>query len=134
MEAITEAATRPTMRFVEVKSKDQQSRATLFRTRQMLVAQRTQTINPLRGHLAEYAVTGPKNKAGLKKLITALDDETNGLPDLICDAARMYVEHIETLAAKVSDLTKQLETISKSSGKKLIHFVQIAMYFNKISW
>ena len=78
MEAITEAATRPTMRFVEVKSKDQQSRATSFRIRQMLVAQRTQTINPLRGHLAEYGVIGPKSKAGLKKLIAALDDETNG--------------------------------------------------------
>ena len=115
-EAIAEAATRPTMRFVEVKSKDQQSRAMLFRTRQMLVAQRTQAINALRGHLAEYGVIGPKSKAGLKKLIATLDDETNGLPGIVRDAARYYVEHAGTLAAKISELTKQLETIAKSSG------------------
>ena len=115
-EAITEAATRPTMRFVEVKTEDQQSRATLFRTRKMLVAQRTQTINALRGHMAEFGVIGPKSKAGLKKLIAALDDETNGLPDVVRDVARSSVEHIETLAAKVSKLTKQLETIAKASG------------------
>ena len=116
-EAIAEAATRPTMQFVEVKSTDQQSRATLFRTRKMLVGQRTQSINALRGHLAEYGVIGPKSKAGLKKLIATLDDEDNGLPDIVRETARMYVVHIETLAATVSDLTKQLETIAKSSGK-----------------
>ena len=115
--AIAEAAIRSTMRFVEVKSTDRQSRATLFGTRQVLVARRTQTINALRGHMAEYGVIGPKSKAGQKKLIAALDDETNGLPDIVRDVARSYVEHIETLAAKISDLTKQLETIAKSSGK-----------------
>ena len=76
------------MRFVEVKSKDQQSRATLFRTRQMLVAQRTQTINALRGASGRIRGDRPKSKAGLKKLIAALDDETNGLPDIVRDAAR----------------------------------------------
>lgn len=53
-EAIAEAAARPTMRSVPVKSRDQQSRAVLFRTRDLLVRQRTQLINALRGHLAEY--------------------------------------------------------------------------------
>lgn len=116
-EAITEAAVRPTMRFVEVKTVEQQSRAMLFRSRQMFVAQRTQTINALRGHLAEYGVIGPKSKAGLKKLIAALDDDTNGLPKLVRDTARAYVDHIDTLATRISDLTKQLEALAKSSGK-----------------
>ncbi len=49
-EAITEAAFRPAMRSVAVKSEDHQTRAMLFRTRQMLVGQRTQVINALRGH------------------------------------------------------------------------------------
>ena len=54
--AIAEAASRPTMRFVAVKSQEQQARAMLFRTRDLLVRQRTQLINALRGHLAEHGV------------------------------------------------------------------------------
>ena len=55
-EAICEAAQRPTMRFVAVKGEEQQARAMLFHTRDLLVRQRTQTINALRGHLAEFGV------------------------------------------------------------------------------
>lgn len=53
-EAIAEAALRPTMRFVAIKSESQQARAMIFRTRDLLVRQRTQLINALRGHLAEH--------------------------------------------------------------------------------
>jgi transposase len=59
-EAIAEAASRPTMRFVTIKTEAQQARAMLFRTRDMLVRQRTQTINALRGHLAEHGVVAPQ--------------------------------------------------------------------------
>ena len=62
-EAICEAAQRPTMRFVAVKTEEQQARGMLFRTRDLLVRQRTQTINALRGHLAEYGVTAPQGPA-----------------------------------------------------------------------
>jgi Transposase, Mutator family/Transposase len=55
-EAIAEAASRPTMRFVTVKTEEQQARAMLFRTRDLFVRQRTQLINALRGHLSEYGV------------------------------------------------------------------------------
>uniref|UniRef100_UPI00359361D0 IS110 family transposase n=1 Tax=Blastomonas sp. TaxID=1909299 RepID=UPI00359361D0 len=55
-EAIAEAAARPTMRFVAPKSEAQQAAAMAYRTRELLVRQRTQTINALRGHLAEYGV------------------------------------------------------------------------------
>ena len=54
--AITEAASRPTMRFVAVKTEAQQARAMMFRARDLLVRQRTQLSNALRGHLAEYGV------------------------------------------------------------------------------
>ncbi len=53
-EAICEAAQRPNMRFVAVKSEEQQASALVFRTRDLLVRQRTQTINAIRGHMAEY--------------------------------------------------------------------------------
>ena len=69
-EAIAEAASRPTMRFVAVKSQEQQARAMLFRTRDLLVRQRTQLINALRGHLGparggRRAGAGAPEAAGL---------------------------------------------------------------------
>ena len=115
-EAIAEATSRPTMRFVEVKTAEQQSRGMLFRSRQMFVKQRTQSINALRGHLAEHGVIGPKSKAGIKKLRAALEDETNDLPAIVRDTARMYLDHIDMLATRVSDLTKQLKTEAKASA------------------
>ena len=59
-EAICEAAQRPTMRFVAVKSEEQQASVVVFRARDLLVQQRTQTINALRGHLAEYGLVVSK--------------------------------------------------------------------------
>src|SRR5439155_15127766 len=68
-EAITEAAARPTMRFVAVKSANQQAAAVVFRTRDLLVRQRTQAINALRGHLTEFGVIAAKGPAHTSKLI-----------------------------------------------------------------
>lgn len=56
-EAIAEAASRPTMRFVAVKSEEQQAAAMAYRTRDLPVRQRTQTINALRAHLAEHGLS-----------------------------------------------------------------------------
>ncbi len=71
-EAICEAAQRPTMRFVAVKGEEQQARAMLFHTRDLLVRQRTQTINALRGHLAEFGVVAPQGVAHVGRLALAL--------------------------------------------------------------
>ena len=67
-EAICEAAQRPTMRFVAGKSAEAQAAAVIFRTRDLLVRQRTQLINALRGHLAEFGFVvrpgrGPRHQA-----------------------------------------------------------------------
>ena len=67
-EAIAEAASRPTMRFVAVKTEDQQAGAMVFRTRDLLVRQRTQLINALRGHLAEYGIVAAQGAVHLKTL------------------------------------------------------------------
>src|SRR5487761_2052525 len=53
-EAIAEAVTRPTMRFVPVKSREQQAALSMHRTRALLVKQRTQLVNMIRGQLAEF--------------------------------------------------------------------------------
>lgn len=77
-EAIAEAASRPTMRFVAVKSAETQGRAVAFRTHQCLVRQRTQPINALRGHLAEFGLVAPKGPASLTVLEHALGPARGG--------------------------------------------------------
>jgi transposase len=59
-EAIAEAASRPTMRFVAVRSTEKQSSGMTFKTRDLLVRQKTQAINAMRGHLAEHGVLAPQ--------------------------------------------------------------------------
>ena len=79
-EAICEAAQRPTMRFVALKSANQQAAAVVFRTRDLLVRQRTQTINALRGHLTEFGVIAAEGPVHTSKLIAAIEDPASDLP------------------------------------------------------
>jgi transposase len=72
-EAICEAVARPTMRFVEIKSCEQQGTLVLHRVRLMLIRQRTQLSNAIRGHMAEYGLVAPVGRNGLQRLITILD-------------------------------------------------------------
>src|SRR6478736_4430154 len=74
-EAICEAAQRPTMRFVAVKSEEQQAAALVFRTRDLLVRQRTQLINAIRGHLTEYGWVAPKGPSHVAMLADLIDEE-----------------------------------------------------------
>lgn len=111
-EAISEAASRPTMRFVAVKSEDQQARAMLFRTRDLLVRQRTQLINALRGHLAEHGVVAPTGAAYLNRLVAAISDEKTGLPEPVRRLGTLYLEQIEASSARVNDLDRQMRKVA----------------------
>jgi transposase len=68
-EAICEAVRRPTMRFVGVKSAEQQAQLMQHRTRDLLMRQRTQVINALRAHLAELGIAAPQGREGMKRLL-----------------------------------------------------------------
>ncbi len=103
-EAIAEAAARPTMRTVTVKTKEQQSRSMLFRTRDLLVRQRTQLINALRAHLAEYGIVAPKKTVNLKRLADVLEDPQNGLPLVVIDLGRIYLDQIAGLTERIVKL------------------------------
>jgi transposase len=105
-EAIAEAASRPTMRFVAVKSEEQQARAMLFRTRDLLVRQRTQLINALRGHLSEHGVVAAQGPANVKVLEEAVEDQTTSLPLLVVELARVFLDQIEGLSKNISKLEK----------------------------
>ena len=111
-EAISEAASRPTMRFVAVKSEEQQARTMLFPTRDLLVRRRTQLINALRGHLAEYGVVAPTGGAYLNRLAAAITDEKIGLPEPIRQLGTLYLEQIEALSARVNDLDRQMRKVA----------------------
>ena len=75
-EAICEAAVRPNMRFVAVKSGQQHSQAMVFRTRDLLVRQRTQWINAVRGHCAEFGIIAPVGNAGYETLKASIIADT----------------------------------------------------------
>ena len=77
-EAICEAVTRPTMRFVPVKTPGQQSILMLHRTRHLLVRQRTMLINALRAHLAEFGIVAGVGRLGLEKLLKVIADDQDG--------------------------------------------------------
>ena len=109
-EAIAEAAMRPTMRFVAVKSAETQGRAVAFRTHQCLVRQRTQLINALRGHLAEFGLVAPKGPASLKLLENALADESSDLPDPVREMGAVYLEQIARLTDVIERLANELES------------------------
>lgn len=76
-EAICEAVTRPTMRFVPVKSPEQQSVMMLHRVRLMLNRQRTAISNALRAHLSEFGVVAPIGRNGIEQLLHVVNDETD---------------------------------------------------------
>ena len=115
-EAIAEAAVRPTMRFVAVKSAETQGRAVAFRTHQCMVRQRTQLINALRGHLAEFGVVAPNGPASLKALEAALADKTSGLPDAVREMGSIYLEQIAGLTKVVERLAEELEAASRTDS------------------
>jgi transposase len=107
-EAIAEAASRPTMRFVAVKTEEQQARSMIFRTRDLLVRQRTQLINALRGHLAEHGVVAPQGTAHVKRLADVIGDETTALPATVRQIGRLYLEQIDILCCRIDALEKKL--------------------------
>ena len=73
-EAICEAVTRPSMRFVEIKTCEQQGTLVLHRVRLMLMRQRVQLSNAIRGHMAEYGLVAPVGRNGLQRLIAILSN------------------------------------------------------------
>ena len=113
--AIAEAASRPNIHMVAVKSAEHQARAVIFRTHQCFVRQRTQLINALRGHLAEFGLVIAKGTANLKQIAGMLDDMTVELPGTVKDIARLYLSQIELLAQKIDELGGRLRNSTRDN-------------------
>jgi len=114
-EAIAEAAQRPNMRAVPVKSADQQSLAMLLKTRDLLVRQRTQLVNALRGHLMEYGITAPAGLPFVKRLSEQMYDPASDLPPLVVELGGIFLEQINTVQTKIATIDKRLRVEARQS-------------------
>jgi transposase len=106
-EAICEAVTRPTMRFVEVKSPEQQSILVLHRTRQTLIRQRTQLSNVIRGHMAEFGLVAPPGREGLQRLIEGLVAGEQ-VPAAARGCLLMLIEQLQLLNVQVLEADRAI--------------------------
>jgi transposase len=128
-EAISEAAQRPTMRFVSVKSEEAQAAAIVFRTRDLLVRQRTQTINALRGHLAEFGMIIAKGPQHLSKLIAMVGDPTSHLPEAARSILALLVEQLRALEERVTRLDREIAGRAKEDkvARRLMTIPAVAL-------
>ncbi len=106
--AICEAVTRPSMRFVPVKSEEQQATLMLHSARELLVSQRTALINALRGHFAEFGIVVVQGARNVRLLVAIIHDENN--LDLSASARLALLP----LARALNDIDAQITGLSKS--------------------
>lgn len=112
-EAIAEAAQRPGMRFVAVKSEEQQAAGLVFRTRDLAVRQRTQLINAIRGHLAEYGWVAPTGRAHMAMLADLLEEE-----EMIATLPEAAQPMFKLMVGMLADLNKQISVLDREIGRR----------------
>ena len=115
-EAICEAVRRPSMRFVPIKTAEQQSALMMHRARDLLVRQRTMLVNALRGHLAEFGLIEAQGLHKVAKLIAIVTDENDGrVPYIARQVLQVMINHIEDIQVRIVGLEKQLLAWHKSN-------------------
>ena len=122
-EAICEAVTRPTMRFVEVKTPEQQSVMVLHRTRLMLMRHRIQLSNAIRGHMAEFGIVAPIGRLGLLALIDTLHNETDDrVPAEARYCLQMMAAQLRLVNAQILENDRRIRTSARATdvGRRLM--------------
>jgi len=109
-EAICEAARRPTVRLVQIKSTEQQGRLMLHRARDLLMRQRTQVINAMRAHLAELGIVAAQGRDGIKELLKIIASEAD---------ARLPVDAHTSLVVLAAEL-QAMQTLIGSIEKRIM--------------
>lgn len=134
-EAICEAAQRPTMRFVAVKSETKQASAVIFRTRDLLVGQRSQIINALRGHAGEYGLIAPQGPAYVDRLIAEIEGPSSAVPEAARGCLLRLVDNCEYVSMRC-DLRSppwRLGTMSPASLRRPRQRIALAALTPKCS-
>jgi transposase len=115
-EAICEAVTRPTMRFVPVKSEEQQAVIMMHRARELLVRQRTMTVNAIRAHVAELGLVSRQGIAGMMQLVAVIEcEEDESLPTAARTALLPLVRQMKAIQNEVEGLEKSIHAWHKQS-------------------
>lgn len=117
-EAICEALTRPTMRFVAVKSEEQQAVLILHRARALLVRQRTMLVNALRAHLAEFGIItaqGIDRMAELVARVLGPEADENAIPSLVRSVVGAYNAQLDALQAQIDSLEEKIKAWHRTS-------------------
>ena len=115
--AICEAVTRPSMRFVPVKTADQQAALMLHRTRDLLIRQRTQLINALRAHLSELGLVAETGREGVIELAAIVSDDSNSqaLPTAMKQALQVLLDQLAALQQQISHLDRSIHAQYRAS-------------------
>src|SRR5579863_6597930 len=115
-EAICEAVGRPNMRFVAIKSQEQQSVLMVHRARTLTMSNRIAKANQIRGLLGEFGITVPKGVARLRRELPGiLEDAENGLPVLARGVLCGLLEQLREVDARVSGYDRQIRTLAEAS-------------------
>jgi transposase len=116
-EAICEAVQRPSMRFVAVKTKQQQSILVIHRVRATLVAQKTQLINALRAHLAEFGIVAPQGAGKVSQLTAVVaDPEDTRIPGLARQVLQNLVDQLRDTERRVEEFDARLAEQAKADA------------------
>ncbi|HHL2713321.1 TPA: IS110 family transposase, partial [Yersinia enterocolitica] len=114
--AICEAALRPDMNFVPVKTVEQQAVLSLHRVREMLIGQRTATINQFRGLLTEFGLPAPTGRRALFSMIPAMIEDLRKIsPAFIITCISQQWEHLRQLEQHINEVTHQIEMHARQS-------------------
>jgi transposase len=117
-EAICEAAGRPNMRFVPVKSREQQAALMLHRARNLLVRHRTMLSNAIRGHMAEFGIIEAQGAHRVKGLLEVIEDDADArLPALARGILRLMAAQLNDLAARIGAIERQIMLWHKASAR-----------------
>jgi transposase len=108
-EAICEAVTRPNMRFVPVKTEEQQGVLVLHRSRDLLMRQRTMILNAIRAHFAEFGITAAQGPRKVVELILRLrEDSASDLPETARSALQALAVQLDSLGQEIRTIERQL--------------------------
>ncbi|WP_426289812.1 IS110 family transposase (plasmid) [Ensifer adhaerens] len=111
-EAIAEAAQRPDMRFVRVKSEASQASSIVFRARDLVVRQRTQLLNAIRSHLAEFGLIFPQGAAAAAQMQDAIDSHDDLPPAARCILMSLW-QHLSSCEAQLAEFDKEIQKRSR---------------------
>ena len=115
-EAICEAVTRPTMRFVATKTPEQQSCLTLHRTRHLFIRQQTAVINAIRAHLAEFGIVAPVGRNGVDQLLGVVADSNDKrLPEVARACVAALGAQLRMQKAQILEFDRMIRVWHRSS-------------------